>query len=827
MPEDTPADPHRESARAGGPDAPLPPALADFLVRVLAEGESPALHVAPGGALLWANAAFRALWPGGALPGDRPRLVDLLDAESRALQGERLEAAARGQGAGSALFALRLADPGRTELKLSLLPDPAGRGVLLCHTLAGELHAQVEAAIDTLDDGIALYDSDDRLVMANARYREIFAYAADAIRPGVRFEDILRTGLARGRPPYAVGREEQWLATKMAEHRDGIDTKESHSGGRWLRIADRRTPGGWHVALRSDITDGKMREARLSELHRLAEERRELLDVVLENIGVGVHLFDSDLVLRYRNSTLLRLLDAAPEDMRPGMSFEEVLRRFWERGDYGEVPFEELLAERVARLLEPDHRFRRVRADGTVAEVQGVQLPSGGIVSTYRNATPEHALQRQLEAARDAAEAASRAKSEFLATMSHEIRTPMNGVLGMASALGDTDLDEEQRAMLDVIVEQGNLLQALLSDALDLARVEAGALKIEARPLVVDDVVGPLAPVHRRRAQEKGIGFETRVEASAAGRRMGDALRLRQVLDNLLSNALKFTEAGRVRLAVEGQARAGGPVWCFTVEDTGPGIPPEDAERLFQPFTQRDGATTRRYGGSGLGLAICRRLVEAMGGEILLDSAPGQGTRMVACVPAPEAPPGMRGAGGDGRADEALDARAPPAPATAAAPTAAPAAPAAAPRRPMPATVRGPAGPLRILVAEDVPTNQLVLAHMLRAIGAEVTMVEDGEQAVGAVAAGAFDLVMMDVMMPRLDGVGATRAIRAREAAEGRPRLPIVALTANAMPDQVAAYLAAGMDAHVAKPVRRDVLHATVARLVEAPPDPASPSGAG
>jgi len=788
------------------PDRPDPghhTAGLDALLRRIVEwAAEPHLLVDPRGRVAWSNAAFVGMWPKG-LPGDGtppPLLADLLVPGSDPAALDCVLALAGGQ-----------LQPGVTEVELAFRTlrarclrlivevDPAGGGALLyagrVAAGANELQNQFEAAIDALDDGFALYDAEDRLVMANTRYREIFDYSADAIRPGVRFETILRAGLAKGMPPYAMGREEAWLAQRMDEHRRGTVWVERRVRGRWLRIYERRTPAGWHVALRMDITALKAREERLAELNRLATERLELLDTVLENIGVGVHLFDDELMLRYWNSTYLRMVGLPPDAVTTGTPFDAIIRTLHARGHYDGADYDTELARRRALLLRPDHSYRRERADGSVVEVHGQHLPSGGIVSTYRDVTAETRMQRDLEAARDAAEAASRAKSDFLATMSHEIRTPMNGVLGMAAALAETDLDAEQRRMLEVVVDSGRVLQALLSDLLDLAQAESGALSVTLKPFRVAEIVAPLVEMHRARATARGLDLGADLRAAPPEARLGDPLRLRQVLDNLMSNALKFTDRGGVTLTVEAvtlSPRAGAPQTApaagapglrIRVADTGPGISAEDQAKLFRPFSRLDQSRTRETGGSGLGLAICRRLVEAMGGEIELHSALGAGTCVEVRVPAPPAPPVSP----------------------------------AQPARGQDATAPGALRPgLRVLVAEDVATNRLVLGHLLRASAAEVTAVEDGVAAVAAVTEGTFDVVLMDVMMPRMDGVAATRAIRAAEAAAGRSRVPIVALTADARAEDVESYLAAGMDAHVAKPIEPAAMRATIARVLRA-----------
>jgi signal transduction histidine kinase len=416
----------------------------------------------------------------------------------------------------------------------------------------------------------------------------------------------------------------------------------------------------------------------------------------------------------------------------------------------------------AAPLLAP-------RFSGTVQAmaIVGLALLSiYSVISAARNVKAARALAETgeaLERARAAAEAANEAKSVFLATMSHEIRTPLNGVLGMAQAMAREPLPAPQRERLDVIRQGGEILLALLNDLLDLARIETGRLELEDGAVDVAALARSAQATFAAQASEKGVGLDLEIAPEAEGWWRGDLIRVRQILFNLVSNAVKFTAKGSVaiRLAVG----PGGLV--ATVSDTGPGIPSERLPTLFDRFVQVDASTTRRFGGSGLGLAICRELAELMGGGVAVESAPGRGSSFTLTLPLER--------------------------------TAAQAAPAeASPDEAVPEAL----GPLRVLAAEDNPMNQLVLKTLLEQVGVEVTFANDGAQAVEAWAGATWDLILMDVQMPVMDGPAAARAIRAAERAEGRPRTPIVALTANAMAHQHEAYLAAGMDRVVAKPLQ-------------------------
>jgi hypothetical protein len=642
-------------------------------------------------------------------------------------------------------------------------------GDLVCLALNITDQMRIWAAIEAIPDGFVLYDRDERLLTCNQRYRETYPASASAMQPGARFEDILRYGLAHTQHADAVGREEDWLAERLAQYRAGAGTFEQQlADGRWIRAHDHITPDGGRVGLRIDITTEKEHEA-------------------------------------------------------------------------------------------------------------------------------------QLQAARQAAEAANRAKSAFLANMSHEIRTPMNGVVGMAELLCDTALSEEQRLFAETIRSSGEALLVIINDILDYSKIEAERLTLRPEPFDLERTIHEVTMLLQPRAREKGLDLMIDFDMFLPTRFVGDPGRLRQVLTNLVGNAVKFTEKGHVMTRVVGVEEGDGSrTLHVTVEDTGIGIPADFLDHVFGEFNQVEDERNRKFEGTGLGLAITRRLVELMGGRVWVDSELGQGSsfgfsltlpvaedagpipipvrvrRVLAvddqfinrtilerqlapcgievtlCRSGPEAlehlaadPPydvvltdhampdmdgitllaairaaghevpvmlltsQVMGLGGQGadfaavlqkpvlrselyRQLQALTAPAPDA------------APAPEPEPIRPADLRQ----MRVLAAEDNRTNQLVFQKMVRAHDIELVFADNGRIAVEKFQSFRPDMIFMDISMPEMDGKEAARAIRALGS-----KVPIVALTAHAMEGDAEGILAAGIDRYLTKPLRKTAIEGALAEF--------------
>ncbi len=397
---------------------------------------------------------------------------------------------------------------------------------------------------------------------------------------------------------------------------------------------------------------------------------------------------------------------------------------------------------------------------GAVLAIAAIALAHEAVNAELLN--KQTAYQRDLAAARDEALAASTAKSEFLATMSHEIRTPLNGVLGMADLLGETSLTDEQREFVTTLRGSGTVLMTLLNDLLDFSKIEAGRLELERAPFELREMVRRCQSLYVGQAQRKGLRLAVEVDPTLPEWVSGDAVRLTQVLLNLVGNAVKFTSQGEVALRVTAlpPASADHARMRFAVRDTGIGMSDAARARLFQPFSQGDGSTTRRYGGTGLGLFICKRLVDLMGSEIEVESAPGEGSTFAFSIEL-------------GRAERSVSTPPPP-----------------APRH----RVRG-----RVLVAEDDRVNRVLMEHLLKNLGVAPVFVCNGREAVEATARSDFDLVLMDCHMPEMDGFAATRAIRERE--DGARRTPILACSAGVLSEERARCHEAGMDDFLSKPI--------------------------
>jgi len=480
------------------------------------------------------------------------------------------------------------------------------------------------------------------------------------------------------------------------------------------------------------------------------------LRLALNAVPAGLAFFDASDRLRVWNGAYAALMAGCGIEAEIGVprrSYIEAAAAAGWFADTEEGParwvaeIDDRARDEASEFRLPDRRWMRLEAFRT---------QDGGGVTVLTDITEQKASVVAMATARDSAEAANRAKSEFLANISHEIRTPLNGVLGIADVLVRTTLDDHQRQLVGVIQQSGGLLNGLLTELLDLARVEAGMAELRPEPVQPAELAAQVCDLFQGRAQEKGLDLSLEVGPGSEAWVDCDPLRLRQILGNLLSNAIKFTEHGEVVLTL---SRTGDQL-RIEVRDTGAGFDAALKVQLFQRFGQADGSATRQQGGAGLGLAICDEYVRLMGGGLDCESTPGVGSVFGFTLHLPAREP------------------------TAAQPA-----------------VERRAGRFRVLVVDDNPVNRQVLELVLENLGVEYASVENGLLAVEAMMSEGFDAALMDIQMPVMDGLEATRRIRAWELEARRPRAPILIVSANCMKEHVDAGRAAGADGHLHKPI--------------------------
>jgi two-component system sensor histidine kinase/response regulator len=630
-----------------------------------------------------------------------------------------------------------------------------------------DLRRLLSDAIEAMQDGIAVYDADDRLALFNSALRKHRVEDQDVFTVGRAYEDIVRvywTALRGDRGDF-----EDYVKRGLERHQrgDGYPWEVQDKDGNWLLTRHFRTRDGGILTVSTDITALKKAEAE-------ALRAQELVSDAIEAMQDAISLYDAGDRLVLANKALLQRSPRFAEFLRDGTTFEGIVRGFWgtELAAPDSQAFEGFIARRIAHFRAGDGSpFETENSEGEWYATRHFRTSDGGAISVSANVTVAKKVSDEIEAARDAAEAANQAKSAFLASMSHEIRTPMNGVLGFADLLLETDLSALQRRHLRGIQEAGKSLLALINDILDLSKIEAGKLEVERVPMSPDAIVDGAVSILRSQFAAKAIDLRFEHASDVPVWIEGDPTRVRQILLNLMSNALKFTDRGHVTVRSSFERGDSGDRLRFEVEDTGIGIPADRQHLLFRDFSQIDRSTTRRFGGTGLGLAICKRLAGAMGGEIGVISDSGAGSTFWFTV-----------AGARTAAPEAVE----------------------------PIPVGDSYLPARVLVAEDLPMNQLVIEGYLRRTGNEVVFAANGREAIAALKADRFDLVLMDVEMPEMDGIAATRAIR---GSDGPMRdVPIVALTANALLEDAALCKAAGMNDFLSKPIDRSALYAMIAR---------------
>ncbi|MDO9640110.1 MAG: PAS domain S-box protein [Pseudotabrizicola sp.] len=792
---------------------------------------------------------------------------------------------------------------------------------------ADRMRAQLHNAIETLPDGVLIWDADERLVFANSAYKQMHPAVADILLPGVHQQEVLDLGLKKGIFLDAVGRVDAWVAEQWQRYLNPNIDEVMATEGRWIRRVDLRTPDGGRIAVRIDTTERHRQLQALDEAHRSLAEARDSLAQIIESADVGTWDWQVETGALRIGGRYAQMLGYTPEEL--GEPSDEMFRSLvhpddllhldrTEAQDFAPLPDgREIVREHQLRMRRkdggwawimsrsavterlPDGRHKcvvgihlditerknledlvlsnqsfltevmdtsisaivvmdtqdrityanaeaerilgrdrntiegmtftdpiwritdtdglpmppeampcgRAKDEGTIVRDlrMAIELPDGTRRILSVNAVPHHGIDRtnsekltiasfvditdelnkaaRLEQALVEAQAASQSKSTFLANMSHEIRTPLNGVLGMAELLDGLIKDPRQKEMIGTIRRSGELLLNVLNEVLDMSKIEAGKMVIEQIPFIPAEIARQVEPLHGLRAEEKGLEFQVLTNSGSEKPRLGDSFRIQQILNNLLSNAIKFTESGSVSLTMS--ARPGKPL-TIEVRDSGIGMSPDQVRRIFDNFEQAEGGTTRRFGGTGLGMPIVRNLVELMHGVVEVDSETGGGTRVKITLPLAET------------VEAALvqDIK--------------------TPAKTRLVSLSG----VSLLIADDSATNRIVITEMLKDTGAEIVLANNGAEAVEiwrtrSYSGLPFDMLVLDIAMPVLDGTSALQAIR-RTGLPGS-QVPAIAVTANAMSHQVSEYIMAGFDSHVPKPFRQaELIHAISILLTRA-----------
>ena len=638
-------------------------------------------------------------------------------------------------------------------------------------------HRMLTGVVDNAPVALVMTDRKMRVLQSSPRWREDLGVEGQALT---------------GRSIYDIfpGSKERWGAffdralTGRTIRSDKAQLNLPNGRKPWVRTEltpwrNHRGRIGGLMMMNHDISDmveGLELVRRSEQTLRLALEIGQISMWELDHGRQEVNGFTPSLTGSYRANDYgwmsENIWDAVHPADRPAAMAE------WDRHERDGAPF-----RATYRLMRSEGPHMWVESAAEL--IRGEDGAPERVVGVLRNIDKEKRAELTLAKAKDAAEAANRAKSEFLANMSHEIRTPLNGVMGVASALSRTALSAPQREMVGLIESSAQTLESLLSDVLDLARVESGRLVLAHEPFELGRCLTDVGALFQRAAEAKNLDLIVEPAPAIDGVFLGDAARIRQILSNLVANAVKFTSSGVVRLGATALRTPEGIDANIWVKDTGIGFDDETKARLFERFQQADGSITRRYGGTGLGLAISRSLAEQMGGVLTAEASPGRGATFTLAVPL------SRATGSSANWT--------------------------APAEPEPlATATAERAPVKVLLAEDHPTNRRVVQLILEAAGVELTCVQNGLEAVEACRAADFDLVLMDMQMPVMDGLTAIGEIRGREAALGAPRTRVYALTANAMPEHAAASKAAGADGHLTKPITADALFAAVDAAAEA-----------
>jgi signal transduction histidine kinase/NO-binding membrane sensor protein with MHYT domain/CheY-like chemotaxis protein len=635
---------------------------------------------------------------------------------------------------------------------------------------------RLRQALDVMPEGLAFYDASERLVAWNTQYEDLCRGTGAHLHQGMPFTDVLKSSLVHGVYPEAAGRESEWIAERQAARRGDMPSlTQQTAGGRWLRITDRRTADGGTVSVSVDVTDLKRVEIAIAEARDQAEELARRAEAAETVAGLGHWRFDlitREISWSAQMYRIYGLSMDVPLDLETLMAMThpddaaaaaERTERQFSTGDTSD--------NYITRIVRVGDEIRYLAGNSS-----GERDASGALVAiigTLVDVTDQQLLEGRLRQAQAEAEAAAMVKAEFLANMSHELRTPLTSIIGFTSlAVEQADMSALTRTYVERVQDASRALLCTVNDILDFSKLEAGQVSIQPQPMSMRKMNRSTLELFTPQAGAKDLSLlvddELDVDDLVV---LVDPDRIRQILLNLVSNAVKFTDAGSVTLRSRYDRTA--ERLSIEVIDTGGGISPDKQDRLFQRFSQIDGSLTRVQGGTGLGLAICKGLVEAMGGEIGVDSRMGEGSRFWLTIPAPSASL----AEADGHA---------------------------------PATGLQSLPGVRVLVVDDHPINRQLARLFLAGIGAEITEAVDGEDAVRTAAEWPFDVILMDVRMPKLDGPSALKQIRA--SAGPNDCTPILAFTADADATFEQQLMEMGFRGVVMKPVDSGTLIAAVAQ---------------